>query len=684
MKKQLFVTVIMLAMLMLLFNACGLPEASSGDENSGMSEASSGDENSGMSESSSASLETQAVVLNPITEVEFMNNGLELTLENGKKLTVESGIHVEDGYNSVSYTHDFDAESGVLTLTLLDGMKSNVALEFLGCELPDAAMAILLRSNGDIIEWTYEDDIAWRELCRADDESAKPLALIVAKTGFGAADAQTGEGVTFVISGNNLRFRARNWQNEGYDLCNDAILHGPVNASNENFLLRGIREIRSTLPPSAVCGGTLFKNASDEIPSICINGTYIAALHGYYLISSVPNGDFTEADIGRVFTRESDGQRYVLVKVLDKVWFCPFDDAAMESGDFTPYGWPAKGKLKKDDLLTYEADGSKKNFTVSADATQEQFRSAANHIVQRAFLDGTIEVDLTKDGVYNAEFVDFCESYDILYLPSVLKCLMNNVGENTNETSHNESIDDRYLSYVYTFRFLKNGSFTVYQRVDFHTDLKNVHYYGVMSESFGGEEQYVYAPGANNCGTVTNDKKGDYFYVEGDASVRSFYHFPDENCSKGMNVGYYPYFGVATDTERSAHLKAYGSSGAGEWSHILKMYPHLYKANTVKSGDSLSFIGYHCPTVRFDDDFFAVNWYFVGDEIYLSLHTDKETPIEERTLSLPDSEYLVGLAIEPDGESKGITVHSTEVGEDGIRVSSTGAGYITLRLTAKK
>ena len=630
-------------------------------------------------------LPPSAAVSNPITEVKKVNtekqSGLRLIHKKGTGF-IESELAPTAEHNGVTYTHSFDKASGILTLTLYDNADKNLALIQLGEALP-APLTVRLRESNGNLEWAYAEGEEWNVLCKAADDEADVLTLLCTATGFASRTMPEEKGVTFVISGNMLRFRARMWQNDGKDICTDAWLHNPGVTDNNNFMQRYLYEIPSTVPDASMENGTLFKSATDEIPSIFMNGTYIAAKHGYYTISSVPNMGFTEADIGRVFTRKSDGQQYVLVKVPnDKAWFCPFDEAAMKSGDFTTYGYSMTGALKNGDLLTYSIGNKTKTVTVSADSTHEQFRSSTNHCVQHAYLNGTVEVDLTTDGVYNAEFVDFYEKYSVIYLPTVLEFLMDNVGKNTNTSCNDESLAKHYLSFIQVHRFHKNGSFTMYQKVEFHTDLTGVYYFGVMSEAFSVNDQYVYAPGATNCGTPTLHTKGTgVFYAQGDSSIRSFYQFADANCAKGMNVGFYPYFEVGTDAVRAEMLTSYNGK-IGEWSNIGKLYPYLYKVPSVSDGDSFSFIGYHVPTVRFDDDFFAINWYFVGDEIYLSMHTDKA--VAERTVAIPNAEYLVGLSITVDEVSDSFSVISDTVSADGITVSTTGAGYVTLKLTPAK
>ena len=690
--KQLFLFSIMLVMLSLLLTACELPfdlpfdiPFLGGEETTTTTEAIT------TTEPTAAATTTTGVVVtlppvtaapNPIIEVRKVNSstttGLRLVHKKGTTM-IEDKLAPAVGRNGVSYTYTFDKDSGVLTMTLYDAVCENLALIQLGEELP-APLTVKIRENNKNLEWAYADGDTWTVLCKATDTNAKPLADLCEATGFATTEAPTEAGVTFVISGNMLRFRARMWQNEGKDICTDAWLHNPGVTDNNNFMQRYLYEIDSATPDASMEAGTLFKTATDEIPSIFMNGTYIAAKHGYYVISSVPNSaGFTEKDIGLVFTREADGQKYVLVKVPDnKAWFCPFDEAVMESGDFTKYAYSMTGALKAGNELTYTVGGKPKTVIISADSTHEQFRSSTNHCIQHAYLNGTVEVDLTKDGVYNADFVDFYERYSVIHLPTVLEHLMDNVGKNTNTSCNDESLDNHYLSFIQVHRFHKNGSFTMYQKVEFHRDLTGVYYFGVISEAFSVNDQYVYAPGATNCGTPTLHTKGTgTFYAQGDATIRSFFQFADAGCEKGMNVGYYPYFEVATDEVRPEMLQRH--RGIGEWSNIGKMYPYLYNVPSVSAGDSFSFIGYHVPTIRFDDDFFAVNWYFVGDEIYLSMHTDKA--VAEKTVALPNADYLIGLTITVDEVSDGFTVLSDTVTADGIRVSTTGAGYVTLKLT---
>jgi hypothetical protein len=174
----------------------------------------------------------QGYVMVRIDEGSKNNFKLRLTYENGDTAKIEASLPVREGYNSITYTASLDKSTHTLALTLYDGARENIALSHLS-RLPES-MTVLLREENGALHYTYEGQTPRHYLCPADSKSI--LLALSEATEFGKAEAVTGDGVTFVISGNNLRFRAHNWVNEGYDLCNDAILQNT--AYNGNFLFR--------------------------------------------------------------------------------------------------------------------------------------------------------------------------------------------------------------------------------------------------------------------------------------------------------------------------------------------------------------------------------------------------------------------------------------------------------------
>ena len=628
-----------------------------------------------------------AVSKNPIKKVEKLSNGtLRITYMDTTRNAL-GAIGVRDGYNSAEVTaYSLDAETGVLTLTLLESAATNTANRHLGTA-PEA-VTLRLREMGGKLEWASATTEDWQVLCTKG--AAKVLEQLASAAGVGKVEAavgedvdySVGEGMIFLITGNELRFRATDWLRDGYDICTRAYLHSPTN--NGNFMMNTIYELPSNTAKNSTANGTTFKGAGDEIPAININNTYIGAAHGYNIIAKIPNTDKTLDDIGSVW-KKANGQHFVLVRIVNgMLWFCPFDDDSMADGDFGEYAY--EEMIKAGDALTHvptehgDATHTSKIVASASNPTGDmQFYVATNHVTQRAFLNGTIEVDLLKNGVYEAEFVDFYEYYDVLYLPAVLEYLMENIGDNDNDSCHDESINTAYISFIQTHRFHRNGSYTAYVEHTFRHDVNRVEYYGVMSGAFStpNNDHYLYAPGSTNAATPVY-QTNTTFYVTGDPTVvRSYFQLTDLAGTKSMNVGYYPYFGVTTDETRPTSLVNAKNDRVGWWYSSRKMYPYCYLQSSVAAGEKISFIGYHIPAIPIDDDFYVINWYFVGDEVFLSLHTDHA--VTEKTVTLPN--YLNGMIAEVDQKSDSFTVHSASIADNGITVSTDSAGYAIIKLT---
>ena len=298
--------------------------------------------------------------------------------------------------------------------------------------------------------------------------------------------------------------------------------------------------------------------------------------------------------------------------------------------------------------------------------------------VREAFGEG-LRVTYGSGKTQNLGTVDVHETYTVTYLPAVLKYLEKNVGRNDNESCHDEDITEAYIRFNRTIRFSRNGSFTIYQENTAQKDLDKFYSFGVISGTFSNPT-YMYVPASENLATPTvRPNQGEAFNVLGDPLlVRDYYQLTDPHGTKAMGIGYYPFFGIATDAVRQEMVNPGDSQGnkVGQFSHISKNYPPLIRADVLRAGESFSYIGYHTPTIPIDDDFFVVNWYFVGDEVMLLINADKA--VAEKTVALP--EYLDGMRVEVTQKSDSFTVSSTAI-DGGVTVSTTGAGYAILRLT---
>ena len=152
------------------------------------------------------------ITSNPFKEVKSLKSVLRVIHQNGKTTSIEPELTLAEGRNGVTYSYSLDAESGVLTMTLYNSAAENIALSHLGTT--PASLTVKLRESNKNLEWAYADSNEWSVLCKATDNTQKPLAALCEATGFAATELPTDGNVVLVISGNNIRFRARNWMNE--------------------------------------------------------------------------------------------------------------------------------------------------------------------------------------------------------------------------------------------------------------------------------------------------------------------------------------------------------------------------------------------------------------------------------------------------------------------------------------
>ena len=630
-----------------------------------------------------------------IKKVNVRDNGdLRITYESNKTQNLGSVV-LREGYNSATVV-DYSLSSGVLSVTLIDSKDVNVANKIL--DVAGAAKTFLLREKDGYLEWTEKDSESWQVLCstvsKLGDTGPSPLTLLANAAEFGKAAPVTGNSVIFAVKGNTLRFRARDWKT-GLDMCNDATYTRGGSAwadlksiGNHAFNLTSMRVISHDEPIDSMVDGTVWKAIGDDCTPLNMNGTYIGANHGYNCIAKIPNAGKTEADIGSVW-QTSDGQKYCLVRIADGfLWMCPFDDATMASGNFSKYC--AKVLLNAGDTLRH-VDGASNTANIMVSVANPsgdmQFYVAINSVERYAYLNGVTEVDATKDGAYEAEFVDFYESYRILYLPAVLTYLMENAGDNDNQSHCSEDIADAYVTIYNTYRFHKNGSVVVYSDFAFEKDIPALGMISaVQSGSFSGlpteggyNVHYVYLPGSigynvpvkqTGAAQITISKS---LLADPNVPISSYFQMIDAIGTKAMNLGYNTEYGYGVPEKRLPYLKG----SLGFYYTSLKMYPHLFTSGSLKAGDSYDCISYRIPSEPVDSDFTAINWYWVADTIYLQLHTTKALP--ERAVTLPD--YMVGMTAEVIEGSTSFTVHSDAIAEGGITVSSTGAGYAIVKLT---
>lgn len=575
------------------------------------------------------------------------------------------------GRNSV-IVKEMQREGELWSLLLADSADEHLPNRMLG--RAEAPHRVYLREEDELLSWARETAGPFLPLCSAD--SPHILDRLADVTGIGKTGETYGCGVVLTVKGNDLRFRATEWR-PGKHLCHDAVYATP--GANRYFNFTSIREIDADAPITEVATGTSFKGMSDDITPMHINGTYIGANHGYYIIAALPNAaGKTERDIGSVW-QNARGDTFVLVRVATEVlWLCPFTDEAMQTGKFS---YIAIGAGETLTAVRGAADPSP--ITATEDATRTQFRPAVNHVYRAAFLEGKAEVDLTRDGVYTAEFIDLYEHYDVIYLPPMLTHLMENAGACDNDSYWLDLHGEAYVTMHYAYRFERNGACVVFCNYEFKKDVDVAIIAGVQSIAMTGDH-YVYVPGTTHCATPRLQKEKEEIDVSAETDLldperlpTSYFQFTDPCGTFSMNLGYVPGYGYADPALRRAYLGE-GRTNLAFYYTTFKMYPKLLANTHFPAGKVIDFIAYRIPGFATDPDFTAINSYTLGDDIYLGLHTAKA--VEARTLTLPTA--MNGRRILPLDVSEGFHLASERVENNEISVAADGPAYALLLLKA--
>jgi len=365
----------------------------------------------------------------------------------------------------------------------------------------------------------------------------------------------------------------------------------------------------------------------------------------------------------------------VLFKIhdIDTLWFAPKTAQMMDTGIFTSKALAA-GKI-----LTHKSGATNiSDITIeTVNSNAQQLYSTTNKVVHKLLLNGTKEVPLT-DGFYESNFVDFVEQYNIIYFPTVLTYLINNVGNNTNTSMNNDSIDDYYCSVSITHRFQKNGACVMFESYDINKEI-NVGYFGMtQSIAFNTANHYMYVPNTIY-DDITLHEPSTSIYLTPDKwrnpnlPPTSYFQLYDANATYTMNTGFCPDYGTARPEIRVEQL-----SDAAFFYSSFKMYQKLISGGKLYPGDRVEAVVYRILSPKYDEDFTNVSWYWVNDDIYLQVNAHK--PIK-KILPLPS--YMIGKMV-TIVESNNTTVGNI-VTTDGLSINMTGtSNYAILKLSNNK
>ena len=472
------------------------------------------------------------------------------------------------------------------------------------------------------------------------------------------------------VKGNDVYVRAKSFSAD-----NDFVWHlrKRYQSNNRFFNIMSMYTCPSTTADDATIRYlTKWKGSSDDICPIQVNGSHIGGNHGHNCVDklTVTGHGKTIEDIGSIWT-DSNGKTYVLVYVYDdnKLGLVKFDDTTMANGKMT-YGNPDVGSV-----MTH-VSGATNTGDISIEAREgTQLWKCSNHEVLRLYVDG-IERELETDQIIAAERIELLTEYNVIYIPSMLTYLMDNVGSNDAESQHSEDITDNYFRLSVKYQFNRNGSISQYNTYDIHKTLA-LSYCGLVQSMTIATEPYIYSPDTiYDALTLHNDSSNSYYMYKNtwraaDKVPYRYYQFTDETADKGICLAYDRSYGWGGNNMRLNKIE-YAGRYKGE---SKKMYPVFIGGGSLEAGVTIEGLACRIPLCKQDDDLTAMGWYWLGDDIVLMIDSHKAV---DKDIVLPS--YMDGMQLEILDKTESVTCTQARVSDCKLRYAATDYGYLVVRL----
>ena len=473
-----------------------------------------------------------------------------------------------------------------------------------------------------------------------------------------------------VIRGNDLYLRARGWSsNEDFvwkcckiNAWDDELL------GNKYFNIEAAYTCPAGAPADDISTLTLWKASHDDICPLMVQGTPIGANHGFNCVDKITSSSHgkTPADIGSVWL-DSAGRTYCLVKIPDAntLRVVMFNDANMETGKMS-FGCPSgtlthhRGAVHTEDIL------------IESRQTAQLWQSF-NHYSVEFLVDGQA-CDLPEHAVLSAESIAIVTRYDVIYVPSMLRYLMDHVGNNTNDSQHSDEIQESYLRLSVTYEFHDNGSISTYSSVRADRDLE-VDYIGLVQSMTIGETPYTYVPDTTYEHLTLQEHRtlhnfGRDTWNSCEKAPYRYYQFDDRSCEKGMALVYDRNVGWGDNAKRLKRL-----THAGRYYGSRKMYPAFISGGSLSEGESFEGFAARIPLHRYDEELTALCWYWLKSEIILMIDVHKTV---DKEIVLPA--YMDGRRIKVLDKTDSCTLTRSVIADSKLQFHVEGYGYLVARL----
>ena len=434
---------------------------------------------------------------------------------------------------------------------------------------------------------------------------------------------------------------------------------------------------------AAFSSGTILASQGDDAAPLNYNGTYIGANHGAYIAHQVTASGHgkTYADVGSQWTANS--LTYTIVRIVDAntLWL-----VSQNIGTTT---WQFNITSLSGQTLTHSTGATNTaSIAVTAD-TITQLLSAVNNHTKKIIADGYRE--LSASGVYDVEFVEFVDNYDIMQPTAILSYLQSKVGTTTEQKLNVDSIasDVRVSA---TYRIALNGSMTVNTQLYKKGNI-NFSFAGLVQANppnYGGKKLIEYAPkmkpvtvsGAAYDLTATIDATSNTALINLLKSDWLDATNPPDRMLQLVRNGTTNEFGhvlgyslVRGDTKSSIRQN---TTDAGFFNNpsTKKMYPKALVTNLDTVVNAVAYRSVFNSAVLPQATVFT--WYQDNNDIYVVLDMHQNASY----LKLPLPTLFNGKSAAVVDSNANFTLHSDIVSDGGLLVSVTNNyGQATIKLS---
>lgn len=412
--------------------------------------------------------------------------------------------------------------------------------------------------------------------------------------------------------------------------------------------------------------GVNYKNMGDDIAPFFCDNSYIGSSHGEsvgYKLTSVGHGK-TEQDIGSTYS--NNGKEFIILYIID-------ENTLMMLGEVVPnnqyYEYRFYASSMTGDTLTHVSGGTNTSDIVFSEQTRQvQILPYLKNLSISCKADDR-EV---SDGVGTCRKFTIQESYDIIDLVKVRSFLVQNVGNNTNSSYYDSSVDSE-IRVTQEVTFDEKLSISVKSYCTLLRDSSGARYGVIQAEAFPVANRLTYVPFTNMDTPIkqTGELRIATWNNE-NTPPHKYYQF-NPSMTEGWIVGYDVSYGNSNDSTRKGNLK---TTGGQINEYTSKMYPYIFENLTDKHyiGETIGGVAY-CGAVRIVDNSctFIHN---AGDHLIVEIEAFDTHSID--SVLINGYENASVTVLKSDG---GIRLINDAVVNGKVKWMATSKGSITLLIS---